>query len=124
MKKRSMANTAACSTGVEYIWIGNISRDQYMGAFFGLSVAYEHMPEDRALIREITTPLIDRLLEKNWSVVMPDGSSSTVFLAAPRPATRDPASWPSDQSRALPLRIRKPAQQRTRHRTAHSARRL
>jgi uncharacterized protein (TIGR03437 family) len=69
--------------GLEYIWIGNTSRDQYMGAFFGLSVAYEHMPEDRALIREIATPLIDRLLEKNWSVVMPDGSSSTVFWLRP-----------------------------------------
>jgi uncharacterized protein (TIGR03437 family) len=69
--------------GTEYIWMGNTSRDQYMGACFGLSVAYEHLPEDRSLIREIATPLIDRLLEKNWSVVMPDGSTSTVFWLRP-----------------------------------------
>ena len=70
--------------GVESYWFGNTSRDQYLGALFGLSVAYEHLgPEERAQIREIVTPLVDRLLEKNWSVVMPDGDVSTVFWLRP-----------------------------------------
>ena len=69
---------------VDYYWFGNVSRDQYLGAMFGLSVAYEHLlPEDRALIREIVTPLVDRLLEKDWRVVMPDGDVSTVFWLRP-----------------------------------------
>ena len=29
--------------GVDYYWIGNTSRDQYIGVFFGLSVAYDHL---------------------------------------------------------------------------------
>ena len=27
--------------GKPYLWIGNTSRDQYSGVFFGLAVAYE-----------------------------------------------------------------------------------
>lgn len=69
--------------GVNYFWFGNTSRDQYLGAMFGLSVAYEHLVEDRDAIRAIVTPLVDRLLEKNWSVVMPDGNTSTVFWLRP-----------------------------------------
>jgi hypothetical protein len=69
--------------GKDYYWFGNTSRDQYLGVLFGLSVAYEHLPEDRAAISNILTPLIDRLLEKNWSVVMPNGDVSTVFWLRP-----------------------------------------
>jgi uncharacterized protein (TIGR03437 family) len=69
--------------GVEYFWFGNVSRDQYLGALFGLSVAFEHLPEERALVRDTVTPLIERLLEKNWSIVMPDGEVSTVFWLRP-----------------------------------------
>lgn len=69
--------------GLDYYWIGNTSRDQYLGVFFGLSVAYDHLPDDRAVIRQTATKLLDRLLAKNWSVVMPDGSVSTVFWLRP-----------------------------------------
>lgn len=69
--------------GVEYYWFGNTSRDQYLGALFGLSVAFEHLPDSRAAIRDIVSPMIDRLLEKNWSVVMPNGDTSTVFWLRP-----------------------------------------
>jgi uncharacterized protein (TIGR03437 family) len=65
--------------GVDYYWIGDTSRDQYLGVFFGLSVAYDQLPDDRPTISEIVTRLLDRLLEKNWSVVMPNGAVSTVF---------------------------------------------
>lgn len=69
--------------GQEYSWVGNTSRDQYLGVFFGLSVAYDQLPEDRTVIRDIATRLIDRLLEKNWAVVMPGGEISTVFWLRP-----------------------------------------
>lgn len=71
--------------GVDHYWIGHTSRDQYMGVFFGLSVAYEHLefPDVRAAIADVATRLIDRLLAKNWAVVMPDGDTSTVFWLRP-----------------------------------------
>lgn len=70
--------------GAEYFWIGNTSRDQYLGVFFGLGVAHDHLlPEDRAIIRDVATRMLDRLLAKNWAVVLPDGGISTVFWLRP-----------------------------------------
>jgi hypothetical protein len=68
-----------------YYWIGNTVRDEYAGIFFGLGVAHDAV-EDAAVrsdIREITTRLLDFLLQNNWAVVMPDGQISTVFWARP-----------------------------------------
>jgi uncharacterized protein (TIGR03437 family) len=71
--------------GVDHYWIGNTSRDQYMGAFFGLSVAYEQVSDAglRSTISNIATRLIDRLLAKEWAVVMPGGRVSTLFWLRP-----------------------------------------
>jgi hypothetical protein len=71
--------------GREYIWIGNTSRDQYLGVFFGLSVAYQQVndSEVRETIAQVATRLIDRLLQTNWAVFMPDGAISTVFWFRP-----------------------------------------
>lgn len=71
--------------GVDYYWIGNTSRDQYIGVFFGLSVAYELIddPAMRATIRDLVTRLTGRLLETGWRVVMPSGQVSTVFWLRP-----------------------------------------
>src|SRR5262245_46863371 len=71
--------------GQEYYWIGNTSRDQYSGVFFGLGVAYD-MVEDaqvRAEVNDLVTRLLDFLVAHNWFVVMPDGSISTVFTGHP-----------------------------------------
>jgi hypothetical protein len=67
--------------GKPAVWIGNTSRDQYMGFFFGLSVAYEWITDAgvRGEIAHIVTRALDFLLEKGWAVVMPNGESSTVF---------------------------------------------
>jgi hypothetical protein len=74
----------ATLSGVDYYWIGNTSRDQYLGVFFGLGVAYDHLEsKDRAVIRDVATKMIDRLLAKNWAVVMPNGDVSTVFWLRP-----------------------------------------
>ncbi|MEZ5392433.1 MAG: hypothetical protein R2724_06030 [Bryobacterales bacterium] len=63
------------------VWVGNTSRDQYMGFFFGLSAAYEWITDAglRAEIADIVTRALGFLLDKGWAVVMPNGESSTVF---------------------------------------------
>jgi hypothetical protein len=68
-----------------YYWIGNTSRDQYSGAFFGLSVAYDLVgdAEVRTAIVRLVTLLLDFLRGHNWFVTMPDGSVSTTFVGRP-----------------------------------------
>jgi hypothetical protein len=71
--------------GKTYYWIGNTVRDEYAGIFFGLGIAYDAVEDSeiRSEIREITTRLLDFLLQNNWAVVMPTGKTSTVFWARP-----------------------------------------
>jgi len=71
--------------GRSYYWIGNTSRDQYSGVFFGLGVAYSVVEnaEVRSSIRELVTRMLEFLLKHRWFVVMPDGSISTVFTGHP-----------------------------------------
>lgn len=63
-------------------WVGNTSRDEYSGAFFGLSVAYEMVSDAdvRASISSLVTELLDFLRNHAWTVVMPDGSIPTTFV--------------------------------------------
>jgi hypothetical protein len=65
-----------------YYWIGNTSRDQYSGVFFGLGVAYDLIQdaEVRTKITRLVTLLLDFLLGHNWSVIMPNGRISTTFI--------------------------------------------
>lgn len=65
-----------------YYWVGNTSRDQYSGVFFGLGVAFEMVGDAsvRSSISDLTTRLLDRLRSKNWIVLMPDGTASTTFI--------------------------------------------
>ena len=71
--------------GRAWVWIGNTSRDQYSGAFFGLATAYDLIPDAglRAGMAALATRLLDRLLASAWNVVMPDGTISTTFLVRP-----------------------------------------
>lgn len=64
-----------------YFWVGNTSRDQYLGVFFGLGVAHElvDVPDVRDAVRLLVARLLDRLMKDNWAVVLPDGRVSTVF---------------------------------------------
>src|SRR5439155_26769892 len=68
-----------------WIWVGNTSRDEYSGAMFGLSVAYDMVPDAaiRSSISDLVTRLVEFLNGHNWSVVMPDGRTSTSFLVRP-----------------------------------------
>lgn len=68
-----------------YFWVGNTSRDQYMGVIFGLGVAYDMVddPVVKTAISDLATRLIRFLTGHAWTVVMPDGSISTSFLSRP-----------------------------------------
>ncbi len=71
--------------GTAYTWIANTSRDEYLGAFFGLGVAYDMIVDatTRAQIASLITRLLDNLIDHAWTVVMPDFSVSTTFVARP-----------------------------------------
>ena len=79
------ANGIHSNSSAGWIWVGNTSRDEYTGALFGLTVAYDMIDDanTKSDISALTTLIIDYVRSHNWSVVMPDGSSSTSFL--PRP---------------------------------------
>ena len=70
--------------GKAWTWIGNTSRDQYVGVFFGLTVVW-NVVEDAAIqnqVRTLVTRAMDRLLARNWSIVLPD-KISTTFCCGP-----------------------------------------
>ncbi len=71
--------------GNDFYWIGNTSRDQYVGVFWGLGVANELIDnaEIRALCADVVTRLLDGLLESDWTIVMPDGRPVTTFSIRP-----------------------------------------
>jgi hypothetical protein len=71
--------------GEAYLWIGNTSRDQYAGVFFGLGIAYDMIAETalRTRVSALATRMLEFLLSKNWAVTMPDGGISTVFWGRP-----------------------------------------
>ncbi len=71
--------------GQLYYWVGNTSRDQYSGVFFGLGVAYDMIQDTNigSFIRDLVTRLLDFLLGNNWAVVMRSGMVSTAFWSRP-----------------------------------------
>lgn len=75
----------SAADGTAYTWIANTSRDEYLGVFFGLCVAYDMIDDapTRAQIASLITRLLDNLVDHAWTVVMPDFSISTTFVARP-----------------------------------------
>jgi hypothetical protein len=73
------------AAGDTYYWIGNTSRDEYIGVFFGLGVAYNMIGDTafRARVSALGTRLLQFLLDHLWTVVMPDLSISTTFVIRP-----------------------------------------
>jgi hypothetical protein len=76
---------ATTYNGQQVYWIGNTTRDQYAGVFFGLAVAYDLVPDAtlRGQDSAIVTRLLDYLIAHAWSVQMPDGSFPTTFMGRP-----------------------------------------
>ena len=66
-------------------WIGNTSRDEYSGAFFGLSVAHDlvNQPDVAQSVQALVTRMLNFLIAHAWTVVMPDGTASTTFVIRP-----------------------------------------
>jgi hypothetical protein len=69
--------------GNGYYWIGNTSRDQYIGAFFGLAAAWDLAPETRATVADLVWRMLDYLDRNNWSVRDPGGRLATSFAGRP-----------------------------------------
>ncbi|MFN2563918.1 MAG: hypothetical protein ABR499_02745, partial [Gemmatimonadaceae bacterium] len=66
-------------------WLGNTTRDQYSGVFFGLGVAFDliDQPDVRSRIAGLVTRMLGFLLRNYWNTPTPDGSYSTTFLQRP-----------------------------------------
>jgi hypothetical protein len=66
----------------QWTWIGNTSRDQYMGVFFGLTVAYNLVDDDsvKGSVNYLATRALNFLRDRAWTVIMPDNRLSTTFL--------------------------------------------
>jgi uncharacterized protein (TIGR03437 family) len=65
-----------------WLWVGNISRDQIVGAFFGLGVAYDMVPDPavRSAAAELATRLIGYISRHQWS---PDDNIESTFRLRP-----------------------------------------
>lgn len=75
----------AAIDGIPHFWVGNTSRDQYMGVFFGLTAAFQ-MVQDQEVhdwVSMLATRMLVALMDRHWSVVMPDGTESTTFIGRP-----------------------------------------
>jgi hypothetical protein len=66
-------------------WVGNTSRDQYIGVFLGLATAWENVGDEalRAEAAHLITRLLDRLQGDGWAIKMPNGDTSSVFWVRP-----------------------------------------
>ncbi|HUA60187.1 MAG TPA: hypothetical protein VML19_15610 [Verrucomicrobiae bacterium] len=71
--------------GAPWIWVGNTSRDQYIGVFFGLDVTYDMVTDQtvRNWCSYEITRLLENLLDNGWNIEMPDGTVSTTFTVRP-----------------------------------------
>src|SRR5207244_8045325 len=85
IRNEEASNGVYTNSPAGWIWVGNTSRDQYSGALFGLAVAYDMVTDAgiKTSIGDLVTRLVDFLNGHDWSVAMPDGTSSTSFLIRP-----------------------------------------
>lgn len=71
--------------GAPYIWVGNTSRDEYIGVFFGIEVTYELIKDQgvRNWCSYLATRMLDYLERHLWTIVLPNGTITTTFLIRP-----------------------------------------
>ncbi len=83
IESEESANGVYTNPGNGMVWIGHTSRDQYSGVFFGLGVAYDLVDDAgvHASVAALAGRLLDFLIAHGWTVVMPDATVSTSFLA-------------------------------------------
>ena len=85
IRSEEAANGVYTNNIANVFWIGNTSRDQYCGVVFGLNTAYD-LIDDAALqtqISELLTRMVVYLLDHDWTLQMPDGSTGTTFALRP-----------------------------------------
>jgi hypothetical protein len=71
--------------GAPYMWVGNTSRDEYIGVFFGIEVTYELITDQsvRNWCSYLASRMVAFLEHNSWNVVLPNGSITTTFLIRP-----------------------------------------
>ena len=71
--------------GAPWIWVGNTSRDQYIGVFFGLTVTYDMVTDQRRpqLVLLPDHAPAQQPIGNLWNIVLPDGTITTTFLIRP-----------------------------------------
>jgi uncharacterized protein (TIGR03437 family) len=69
-------------TNGPWLWVGNTSRDQVVGAFFGLGVAFDLVPDAavRSAAADLATRLIGYISRHQWS---PDDDIGSTFRIRP-----------------------------------------
>ena len=85
IRNEEAANGVYINGSAAAFWIGNTSRDQYCGVVFGLNSAYD-LIDDPALklqISDLLTRVVVYLLDRDWTLQMPDGSIGTTFALHP-----------------------------------------
>lgn len=67
--------------GAKWVYIGDVSRDQWVGVYFGLTATWNLVdhPEIRAIIRWLAVRGANSLLKRNWILRDPNGSITTTF---------------------------------------------
>jgi hypothetical protein len=67
--------------GAKWVYIGDVSRDQWVGVYFGLTATWNLVdhPEIRAIIRWLAVRGANALLKHNWILRDPNGSITTTF---------------------------------------------
>jgi len=85
IQSEEAANGIFTNSTTGYFWVGNTSRDEYSGVFFGLAVAYDLVNDAsvQSSISQLATRMLNFLVSHAWTVVMPNGSISTTFLIRP-----------------------------------------
>jgi hypothetical protein len=74
----------AAIDGIPHFWVGNTSRDQYIGVFFGLTAAFQLVKDQEVhdWVSMLATRMLVALMDNHWSIRMPGGTSST-FIGRP-----------------------------------------
>jgi hypothetical protein len=67
--------------GQKWTYIAEVSRDQWVGVYFGLTAAWNLVdePEIRATVRWLAVRGANSLLKRNWILRDPDGAITTTF---------------------------------------------
>jgi hypothetical protein len=71
--------------GTPYLWVGNTSRDEYLGVFFGIEATYDLVKDQgvRNWCSYLATRMLNYFKSNLWNVVLPGPTISTTFLIRP-----------------------------------------